>query len=124
LALAVLASFTRPFTLGADVVTAVALAAVAGWGVLREEQGRRASRASKEPARGEGPVGAPWGRRWLVWVGVGAAVGGFELFCYLSAPRAQHPTLSALVDILDATRPGKIVAFAAWLALGGYLVTR
>ncbi len=53
-----------------------------------------------------------------------AAVGSWELFCYLSAPRSEHPTLSTLIDLLDSSRAGKIIAFALWLVLGWYLVLR
>ncbi len=51
------------------------------------------------------------------------AATGWELYCYLNLPRAAHPTLSSLLDMLDATRTGKIVAFASWLVLGWFLVT-
>jgi hypothetical protein len=52
------------------------------------------------------------------------AIVGWELYCLASLPRAQHPTLSSLLDILDATRVGKTVAFSSWLALGWFLVAR
>ncbi len=47
---------------------------------------------------------------------------GWELFCFFSVPRSSHPTLSSLLDILDSTRAGKTVGFAAWLALGWFVV--
>ena len=57
---------------------------------------------------------------------VGGATGGrhrLGVYCYAQLPRTQHPTLSALIDMLDSSRLGKIVAVAVWLGLGFFLVT-
>jgi len=59
-----------------------------------------------------------------VWTAAGAAVTAWELFCLFHAPRARYPTLSSLIDMLDSTRVGKAIAFAAWLALGRFLAGR
>jgi hypothetical protein len=61
---------------------------------------------------------------WVPWVGVLGAWVGWELFCYVSAPRRAHPTLSVVLNSIDDTHLGHAAAFAAWLALGWYLVTR
>jgi hypothetical protein len=120
LAYAVLASFTRPFTWAAEVVTAVPLAAavlVTAW------SGRNAGRSDTgTPAGGEPGHPSQWGRRWLVWITLIIAVTGWELHCLWSLPRVDHPTLSTLLDLLQATQVGKTMAFASWLALGWFLV--
>ena len=126
-AYALLASFTRPFTLPADIVTAVPLVAGAvavGWRI------RQTARVGTPEAVGAGAAStnlgktawpAEWGRRWIAWVIVSVAAGCWELYCYVSSPRSAHPTFSSLLDTVDATRPGKIVVFALWLALGWFL---
>lgn len=121
-AYAVLGSFTRPFTWGADVVTAVPLAgaAVATFGTSRRSRRARWG----EPAPGE-VVSPPRGPlRWGVWIAPIAAIIGWELYCLVNLPRAAHPTLSSLLDIVDASRPGKAVVYSLWLALGWLLVTK
>jgi hypothetical protein len=35
-----------------------------------------------------------------------------------------HPTLSALTDPVLASHPGRSLALAVWLLIGGYLVRR
>jgi hypothetical protein len=122
LAYALLASFTRPFTSAADVVTAVPLA-LAVVVTVRSTSG--AGRRPKEirPAGGETPGALHSPRAGFVWLVPVLAAAGWELFCYVNLPRASHPTLSSLLDTLDATRPGKVVGFASWLVLGWFLVT-
>jgi len=117
----VLASFTHPFTLNADLVTAAAV--VAGALATTWQIRRRSTAARVRPDGGDG-TRARWTPLSLVWVALAAAVTGWELFCFLSQPRTRYPTLSALLDSLDSTRVGKAVAFGAWLALGFLLVTR
>ncbi len=114
------ASFTRPFTLAADVVTAVALAGavgVAAWSI-RHDGPRHLT------AEGPGIGGTRWSRWWPLWSVPILGVTAWELYCFADLPRAQHPTLSSLIDSLDSSRVGKTVAFAAWLVLGWFLVTR
>ncbi len=121
LAYAVLVSFTRPFTWTADVAIAMALvlAAVVTIGVVRNPDRsamkKRADEADRRHAMSP---------RWMLWMAPILAVTGWELYCFVSLPRVEHPTLSSLIDMLDATRPGKIVAVCSWLALGWFLVTR
>jgi hypothetical protein len=119
-ALAVWASFTHPFTVGADLVTAIPL----GIGVVVLVRRLRTDRRPASVLRADGATArlAPLNRWALVWIGLLVTVVGWELYCYLSAPRAQHPTLSALIDMLDASPGGKFVAFLLWLALGWYLL--
>lgn len=114
---AVAASTTHPFTLGADLVTAGPLIVVLVVTLLsigsrdRHDAGHDTTRSKTKS------------RRWLWWLAPLLAVTGWELYCFFSLPRVDHPTLSALIDMLDATAVGKFVAFAAWLAFGWFLVT-
>jgi hypothetical protein len=124
LADAVTAAFTRPFTVAADVVTAVPLAVAAvatGWSIRHQRQPDVVGTASgdAQPAS----LGR-WWVVWVVWMVPIAAVTAWELYCFANQPRVSHPTLSALIDSLDSTHAGKIVAFIVWLALGWFLVTR
>jgi hypothetical protein len=117
LALASLASVTHPFTVAADIVTGfpIVVAAVIVAVAMRTRSPR------PEPVdRADGH--ARPNRLWLVWVVAAVAIAGWELYCYTAGPRSAHPTLSSLLDTLDATHAGKTLAFGAWLALGWYLV--
>jgi hypothetical protein len=102
--LALAASLTRPFTVGADVVTAVPLTIVFVVTLITVVPRRKGD-------GGADPAPAP-----------AFAVTGWELYCYVSLPRVDHPTLSALIDMLDGTHLGKFMAFVLWLALGWFLV--
>jgi len=120
LAYAVLVSFTHPFTLGADVVMAVPLVVVATVMIGRDVRARR--------SRPSGSAGIEprhrLDRRGWVWLAPILTITGWELYCLVSVPRVEHPTLSSLIDLLDATRPGKTLAVMSWLALGWFLVSR
>ena len=120
---AAVASSTRPFTGGAELVTAVPpIVAVTVLAVRMRTAGGPPSASLPRHRSETGPK--PLGRWSLVWLAMTAAVGSWELFCYLSAPRSEHPTLSTLIDLLDSSRAGKTAAFALWLVLGWYLVLR
>jgi hypothetical protein len=120
-ALAALAATTHPFTPGAEAATAlpVTIGLIAlGLSLRREPTGRVVAPDDRGDAPPEGR------RRWsLVWLGALASVVAWETYCYLGSPRSAHPTLSVLLDMLDATWSGKFVAFSLWLALGWYLVS-
>lgn len=119
---ALLASFTRPFTWGADVVTAVPLALAVVVTVRFTSAVGRRSKEGRPAVRQEQVAPRP-ARAGIFWAVPILAATGWELYCYANLPRAAHPTLSSLLDMLDATRGGKIVAFASWLVLGWFLVT-
>lgn len=144
-ALAVPAAFTHPFTWAANLVVIGGFVVVLGIVALqRAWPGAPAGIARRPAVDGRpgyqscpcrqprpsrlgiprDPDGRPWGRRWAVWLVPLAGVVGWELFCYASSPRDAHPTISSLLDSLDASRPVHAVAFALWLAFGWYLVTR
>jgi len=126
-----LAAFTRPFTWQADAVTAVGLAALAVVFVLQLAGRVPAPFARRGPASADarrvvhrfgphhyGP------RAWAAWVVVLSLVVAWEVAGYLSSPRAAHPTLSSMLDTVTSSHAGRGAAFAVWLALGSYLVTR
>ncbi len=118
-AYAVLGASTRPFTVGADVVTAVPLALAV---LVAVGRGRHRALPVGVPHRAPDTFSWRWAPYGLLW-GVGAlAVVSWELYCYFNTPRARYPTLSVLVNMLNATPVGKTAAFAAWLALGCFLV--
>ncbi len=118
-AYAVVASFTTPFTLGAEVVTAlpIGLAAVVFGLRMRWPQ-----RAKGIPAGDPTAASASTGRWSLVWLGLAGSVVGWELFVYSQVPRHLHPTLSALIDAVDDSHLGKTLLFGLWLLLGWYLL--
>lgn len=112
------ATETTPFTVGADATVAVALAAATVGLVVQRAAWRPRWLARRSPPPSSHPAGRGW--TWLV---LAMLVGGWEVASYLAAPRADHPTLSSLLDAADRTPVGRGVAFVAWLALGWYLVT-
>ncbi|MFL6271662.1 MAG: hypothetical protein ACJ75A_16250 [Actinomycetes bacterium] len=63
------------------------------------------------------------------WAAVFVALGLWELGAWLLQPSLTtgspaHPTISILLDPLLGSHPGRSVGFAAWLALGWFLVRR
>ena len=118
-AYAALASGTHPFTDGADIVTALPLAAA----VVAVAVRMRAGPGRDRTVGPNGPDAAP-NRLALVWAAVALVIAGWELFCYLAGPRAAHPTLSSLLDTLDAGHGGRALCFALWLGLGWVVAVR
>jgi hypothetical protein len=122
---ALVVSLTRPFTWASELAVTIGFVGVLGivaaqwWspslpGVLARQD-------LPPPLHAEG---ARWGMRWAPWVMVLIATVGWEVYCYLGTPRSAHPTLSVVLDSIDATHVGHGVTFVAWLLLGWYLVTR
>ena len=92
----------RPFTLPA-------LMAVGAAGVGTIVLGTRRRRPCEpRPALANGA---------LIWAVVFALLAGLELAAYLQHPRADHPTLSALIDPVIDWRPARALVFLAWIAL-------
>ncbi|HEX3980348.1 MAG TPA: hypothetical protein VHW93_03950 [Acidimicrobiales bacterium] len=112
---AALASLTRPFTVPADVVTAIPLVVVLALALVTHL--RRTTSVPRAPS-------AIRSRGTSVWLAVLGVTAAWELYCYVNQPRQVHPTLSVLIDLLDRTHVGKTAAFAAWLALGWFLARR
>ena len=122
--LATLASFTRPFTVSADSVVLLGFVGIAAMGYLdRRIGGSGAAATSGEAGTGRRPTDG-WRLRWGLWAGAIAAAVGWELFCLFSSPRQDHPTVSSMLDVVDAHRPWLGLVFALWLLLGWRLVER
>ncbi len=116
--LAVVVSFTHPFTLRADIVTAIPLAAML---VAQVVFAIRSRRRLAVPGGGSGE--SPRFRRFIPWLAVFALLTAFELLVFFEQPRQSHPTLSSLSDDLTRWHAGKAALFLAWLLLG-YLFLR
>lgn len=99
----------RPFTWPALLAVAVAGMATIVVGTRR----RRPSDSRAYDAR-----------RVLIWGIVFAVLIGWELAAYFQQPRADHPTLSALVDPVIDWRPARALAFLTWIILGADLSRR
>ncbi len=131
-AYAVGASFTQPFTIGADLVTALPLGLAAVLFGVGLSSASRSRRRATEPGGSGGPAeeGCPAASPrlqtkrvgWLVWPALAGAVVGWELLVYSQSPRPAHPTLSSLIDMADASQVGKTLLFGLWLLLGSFLL--
>ena len=102
----------RPFTWPALV--AVEAAGIAAMLLGARMPGRRPSAGGRRSA----PRGI------LVWVVLVTVLAGWELMAYFSHPRADHPTLSSLVDPVLDWHPVRAVAFLVWLTVGAGLARR
>jgi len=116
------AATTTPFTVGADVATAIPLGVLVA---LALAQGR-ASRRGNELARPLRRLDRPTGARGAAWPlpGVLLAAVAFELYNRFSSPRSTHPTVSSLYDAAAGPHAWKAVFVLAWLALGWDLLRR
>ncbi len=122
---------TRPFTWSANVATAVPIVMVAAFAissVVGTVQSTGEPARDGGPARGRGPdrgeAPGSTGRRGLAWPIAAMVVVSFELVNFVQGPRSSHPTLSWMLDSLDAVWWIKGVTFLGWLALGVYLARR
>ena len=81
------------------------------------------------------PTSGPWQRLCAArpvrdggaagWIFVIALLLGVELASYFhGGPRAAYPTLSSAIDALARWRAARAAMWAAWLAVGSYLVRR
>ena len=92
---------------------ALALTAIAGVAVLVLTPRRTPPERSLRPERGI-----------ALWVALAAAVIAWELVAYFQSPRDDYPTLSSLLDAVEAHRPLRGALFLGWIALGRELVRR
>ena len=122
-----MAAITRPFTVPADVVTALPVAAGFALG-LRATVARRALLARRALVADEASLDVPEARAgagarrsmWP-WVAALSLLGAWELAVYVAGlghGRHAFPTLSSLYDEVTRWRAVKAALFAAWLALG------
>jgi hypothetical protein len=122
---------TRPFTLDADVATAVGLAVlvvVSGFTWVRRRSRPVVVGADARPGRAAGPGGAGTPRRsplpWLVALGVVVAVELATYFAGWSGSRHTYPTVSSLYDTAARVTAVKAVFVGAWLILGWRVLSR
>jgi len=116
------AAATTPFTVAADVVTAVpivamAIAAAVLWPV----------RPVPVPPAGGGPGQSRrsdgHGHPYRAWVALAAIIAAWELVEYLArGSRGAHPTLSSMLDAVDRIYALKAALFAAWIWLCVWVV--
>jgi hypothetical protein len=110
-AYSLVAASTTPFTLPADVLTGLAIVAMAVLLAVRWPLRPRALRAAAaEPA-------ATTGHPYLPWLALLLVFTGWELFNYLvHGTRADHPTFSSITDAIDRFYLLKALLFLGWLA--------
>lgn len=105
------AAATTPFTVAADVMTAVPIALLAVLAVARWpwHPRPRPVRAGTHP--------------YLPWLCLTAAVVAWELANYLAhGSRSAHPTLSSMADAVDHHYLLKALVFFGWLCLGALVL--
>jgi hypothetical protein len=114
--LAVAAAWTRVFTDGADIVTAIAIVSFLALSVTlrRVPRPRMRARSVDIPRRVRGASVALWTALFAVAV-------GFELFNYAQSPRHAHPTLSSALAVIATHAWSRGLAFFFWLALGVWI---
>lgn len=106
---AALVATVRPFTWPALVLTAIAGIVVLVVTAL--------------PGAHRTPGVRP--RRGLaLWAILAAAVIAWQLVAYFQSPRDTHPTVSSMLDVLEAHRPLRAALFIGWVVLGRELARR
>jgi len=106
------AARTTPFTPGAEATVVAGFLVVLAVLPLRWVAGGHvvAPRGPPEPDGAVPGAGPPRGWRWVV--------------CFVHGDRSAWPTLSSILDGIDAAPIGRAVAGVTWLGLGWALVTR
>jgi hypothetical protein len=129
-AYSLIAASTTPFTLPADVLTGVAIVAMAALVVVRWPLRTRAAGdprdhlgSQQDPAS---PAAVDRGTHpYLPWVAVLLVFTAWELFNYLvPGSRANHPTFSSITDANDRFYLLKALLFLAWMAAAWVIVQR
>jgi hypothetical protein len=114
-AYALVAAGTTAFTRSANIVTAVPIVALAVLVVVRWPL--RTPRLQLDPAEAPHP--------WRGWAALFGAVVAWELADYAArGSRADHPTLSSMLDAVDRHFVLKAFVFFLWLYLGAAIVRR
>ena len=120
------AASTTPFTLPADVLTGLAIVAMAvlvcvRW-PLRTWKVRAASASSSASPP---PSPSTTGHPYLSWVLLLVIFVAWELFNYLvHGTRANHPTFSSITDAIDRFYLLKALLFLGWLAAALVIIRR
>jgi phosphatidylserine synthase len=114
-AYALVAANTTAFTRSANIVTGVPIVVLAVLVVVRWPL--RARPLQLDPSEAPHP--------WRAWVALFAAVVAWELADYAArGSRADHPTLSSMLDAVDRSYVLKAIVFFLWLYLGAAIVRR
>jgi hypothetical protein len=116
------AASTTPFTLPADVLTGLAIVAMAVLvGVRWPLRPRRARPISASFSSTSSTTSRPY----LLWVLLLVIFVAWELFNYLvHGTRANHPTFSSITDAIDRFYLLKALLFLGWLAAALVIVGR
>ena len=125
------AASTTPFTLPADVLTGLAIVAMAvlvgvRW-PLRPRRARpiSASSSSTSSSSSSSSSSSTTGHPYLLWVLLLTIFVAWELFNYLvHGTRANHPTFSSITDAIDRFYLLKALLFLGWLAAALVIVGR
>jgi hypothetical protein len=121
-AYSLVAASTTPFTLPADVLTGVAIAAMAVLVIVRWPLRTRAAAAgAQDPVDRDRRRAHPY----LPWVAVLVVFTAWEFFNYLvHGSRADHPTFSSITDANDRFYLLKALLFLAWMTAAWVIVQR
>jgi hypothetical protein len=104
------AAATTPFSLAANVMTAIPIVLLGALAVARWPLRPR-------PVRPSGP------HPFRAWIILGVAMLVWEVAVYAArGSRADHPTLSSMVDAVDRYYLLKFVLFFGWLCVGAFVV--
>jgi len=100
---------------GRSPFTTTATLAVVGAGLAAMAVGR-----ALRPPNESRPARAGAAR----WVLILVALAVWQLSAYVQQPRSEHPTLSSLSNAALDSRPGRALAFTAWLVAGARFARR
>ena len=111
-------ALTSPLTTAATLAVGVPVVAAAVWTIARPP-GRPTDVPPRNTIR----------RSAFAWALFVVVAGAWELVVWLQQPAyniavPDHPTISVLLDPVTESQPGRVVAWAVWLALGWRLVRR
>jgi hypothetical protein len=116
-AYALVAADTTAFTRSANIATGLPIVALAVLVILRWPLRPRPLRADSDRVA----TPHPW-RAWLILFG---AIVAWELAEYAArGSRADHPTLSSMLDAVNRFYGLKAIVFFLWLYLGAAIVRR
>ena len=121
------AASTTPFTLPADVLTGLAIVAMAVLVGVRWPLRPRRARAISASSSTTSPTSSSstTSRPYLLWVLLLVIFVAWELFNYLvHGTRANHPTFSSITDAIDRFYLLKALLFLGWLAAALVIVGR
>jgi hypothetical protein len=114
------AAASRPFTLAANLTTALGLAGIVAAGLVRLSLPREVP----APASLQAPptdAGALDRSSIVAWIALALAVATFELVNFVSNPRSAHPTLSSLLNAITGHEVLRGLLFVLWLGAGWWI---